>query len=351
MKKKINLLCFITLIIIQTVSGCSNTKSQKADVVKIIKTRTYFAKYEFNKLVIDKPAYSLGYDKTMGLDFSWLISHFDKYNNVVYFETLNIDQDGKERVTSRTTQSYYSPSTRKLALIKEVLDGGSFTTEYIRDNQGQLTQKIERSNSSILGKTLYSRNYTEQIITEERYNENNLHEKRTYYYDQPSLDPDKYIKMVEEGFGEENYIMEYNYERSYDNKIKVERYRYYKNGKTITDFTTSYSNYIEGKATQVIKEGYSGSESESGQLNDPIRILIEIKLNSFGDIIEFKSDVNNLIKKEHYDLLETISNKSIYNLSYTYNERKDWTKLILSINDSGLGNRYYIVTREIEYIE
>ncbi|MCX6253702.1 MAG: hypothetical protein NTV31_04405 [Bacteroidia bacterium] len=84
----------------------------------------------------------------------------------------------------------------------------------------------------------------------------------------------------------------------------------------------------------------------------PARTKIEIKLNSYGDIIEYKWVVKDLIDKVHYEsILEGLTYQFDYQLEYTYNEKKDWTKIIFKVNNIRPDVQEYIITREIQYID
>lgn len=340
----------ITVLILNfSISCISNSHPQS---VKIINTRAYSTKQEFDKFVINEPVYDLGYDKTMGMDFSWRTRHFDKYNNLIYIETFNQDKNGEEEITTRTTQEYYSPSERKLSLIEEKWnDEGLFTKEYIRNNKGQLLELKELTNNKLTNKTIFTYNLYGQCIKEEIFTENGLFESTTYDYQSTSPTADNIIKSVRERFGKEKTRRETTYERNNNNLVTKEIFKYYNNFRLATDVTTYYSDYEKKVATKITTEGFDGFLVPADQRVDNQKSTTEIVLNKFGDIIHYKYKSFRINDISNVTLLDQVGVTKDYQYEYTYNERNDWTKIILKVNLFPGKFDQFIIVREIKYLD
>jgi hypothetical protein len=292
--------------------GCRNTLITKDETVKIIKTKTYSTKPEFDKIVADKPEYNIGYDKTLGLDFSFSKKHFDKYNNVIYQEDFQLNNKNEEETIRTISYNFYSAKEEKLS--SEKLEGklyGEYNyTEYVRDEKGQLIEIRVQSLNKLQKKTICSYNDSGQRIKEEVYEENGLGETQLFFYDSPSLVKGNLIKLVRTGSINDNWKQEILYEYNKDNKISKQDRKYFEFGKLISDLTTEYYDYSGEIATKKIIESYDAPTTLSdGTIKDSrqYKSVIKISLNDNEDISEYTEEMGGLV--------------TTYKCDYTYNEK------------------------------
>lgn len=312
-------------------------------------TRAYKAQQEFDSLVIGEPEFSLGYDQTMGLDFSWRTMHFDKYNNIVYIETLSLDEKGNEKISSHTSQIYFSPREKKLDRVIEKMDfGGTNIKEYIRNQQGQLIELREFYNNELTQKTIYHHNSYGQRIKEETFGKNGLLKTISYFFNSPQDSSQYYAKSIFETVSENNKLsQETYYERDENYQLRKESFKSFTNNQLMTNLVYSYLDYNNGKATKIITEGFNKlSPTEEA---DTFQGIMHKTFNNIGDIIDFNYSTNSLNKRKSNNLLDDLVLRQNYRCQYTYNDKNDWIKIILTTKI--LQTDQYIITREIKYLK
>ena len=90
----------LTAIFFASLNNSQNI-SHENKVVKIIKTSTYSTKPNFDTIAIGEPIYSMGYER-LGIDFSWSIKYFDKYDNILKLERFRLGDTGVEIILETT---------------------------------------------------------------------------------------------------------------------------------------------------------------------------------------------------------------------------------------------------------
>ena len=321
---KIQLIIFAILM-----TSCNSNLKRNDSVVKIVKTKTYSTRKEFDKLVTDKPVYELGYDEKMGIDASWCLKQFDKFNNVLYQEDYFLKDNNEESILRKKTFEYYLPQEKELS--KSILyDKDEFVGTYIRNNIGQLTEIRNTVNDKLKQKTIYSYNNVGQRIKKEVFVENGLVELENYQFDFLSKQDGQIIKKTHQQLGEFNFYQEFEFEYNANHQVVKERKKNYEKGSLKSDVTKSFFEYVSDRAKRLEIEGYDGYYMNGVYKQFTINSHVIYMINLNGDIEKCQ------IHDEH---LTTIS------CEYTYNDRKDWTKAILQTNSA-----IYIVIREITYL-
>jgi hypothetical protein len=338
-------------------SACSRQTAQisEADesIVKVITTRAYTARNEFDKIVKDKPTTNMGYDESLGMDFGWSTKHFDRHGNVVYQEYFFQDETQKEVVFRKVTKKFYAPKEGKLEFAKAEGTGGEVTEQqYVRANDGRLEELRTIVKDELEEKSLHSYNSFGQRITIETFKQGGISEKKTYLYESTEFTATP-ISEIQEVYGDPNYRIEFSYERDESGRLVRLMKKYLESGQLKSDYTTSYSDYDGDIATTVIKEGYdSPSEwaDENGgvQKNPPYhyRKAVSIKLNENRDIVEYKANIEPL-QLHVEDKFTPGYVQQLYVCEYTYNDRQEWIELVFSPDRK----TKYIVSREIKYLD
>ena len=340
----------LSFAFISCLKNDSSESTSKQNISKVITTKAFTAKQEFDNLVEDKPALTMGYDRTLGMDFTWNTKHLDKFGNIIYQEDLNLNDKGEQEVYRKITKEYFDPEQRKLSRIfDESKIYGKTEEKYVRNDQGQLQEILKTRNEKLDEKTVYTYNEVGQRTKRELFKEAGIYEINLYIYDSPSLTDGNVKQETHKVFGDDGYTEELEYERTKDNKILKLRRKYFENEKLQSDVTTSYTAFIKDFPTMEVREGYdSPTTYTDGTViqSEPYRMTTKYALNDNGDIIEYKSIVERLTKAEKrsvfdFDLI------TIYKCDYTYNENKDWIKLIFSPEPK----IKYIISRDIKYLD
>lgn len=334
----------IPILLFMSIALCStkqdNDPGLNSNVTKIITSRTYCAKNEFDKVIKDEPCYNIGYDKTLGpnYDFSWNRKHFDGYGNAVYEEHFTLDKNGKEVVYMKTTRKYSNAKESKLELLKNEYTSSVSEEQYLRGKDDRLEELRKSIDGKLYEKYLFFYNEKDQRITMEKYQKNGLFEKTTYRYDSPSFTPSG--ETVEAYDDQDDYrpkqiVIEYERNEKHQD-TKVRKREYWKNDKRNSDLTTIFSNYIGDIPTKKVTEGYGSPPAYSdGRVAERTqdKWTTSISVDKNNNILEYRTSYLGLRGR-------------LYICEYKYNDRKDWIQLILT--DSKVK---YIITRDIKYIE
>ena len=310
-------------------------------VAKIVKVKTFSTKTEFDSLKLDKPAYNLGFDETIGMDFKWSTKYFDKSGNLLCQEDFHLNEKNEEEVDLKTLYEYSDRYKSKIKTIKKsswrIVD--STREEYIRDTTGRLNEIRSIEGGKLIEKTKFTYNSKGQKVKQELFAENGLVEKDEWTY--PTAHSMKPSTKSHEKFGEHGYKDEFNYEWMGDKQLVKVRKRYFENGVLLSDFTQSYYKYVGDEPTKIMFEGYDApTRNGDGTIvrGEPYKKTFFFLLNDNGDLTEYKSEVehdNNILG---FDLQPLV-----YKLRYRYNPQKDWTQIIADFGEQ------YIVIREITY--
>lgn len=347
-------------IVLMSQTLCTNNEKNKtldsSKIVKIVKTSAFTAKNEFDKLVPDEPVYDLGYDRTMGLDFSWRIKHSDEFDNILCLEKYRQNKKGEEEVLETVYNKYFSSSEGKLSNVKIDKIFGITEKKYNRNEEGVLMEIQTLENGKMDEKIICTYNEFGQKVKEEIYQESGLVKSFQYTYDIPSLSNGNIIKEIHHSIGKYKYRIEYDYYWSESNHLIKSKRKYYQDGKLLSDLVTHYESYVGNIATKEITEGYNlifdtlSREYIDEELIQQrlYRTTIDKSLNSYGDITKYirfskhiDQDGNEIKRSLLYDIGD------VYECEYTYNKRNDWIKVLLSVDPF----TKYIIIREITYID
>jgi hypothetical protein len=343
----------LATILLTFSSYCFSQTNPIADskVVKIIKTKAFSAKQNFDKLVVAQPAYDMGYDMTIGMDFSWSIKHFDKFGNIVKLISFMVDKYGVEKILETTNYSYYSPKEHKLSIVKTKGDLDLRKTNVIRDDEGKRIKEEMFLGAEMHEKKVYTYNETSQRIKEDLYRKNGIFETIEYTYDSPSLVNGKVILEVIRNF-KHNYTYEYFYSWSNEGELISRNFKHYENEILKAENITNYNSYINKIATEEVTV-----RSRTDDLSIKTTDIIERVLNEKNDIIKYSEtisivDVDINEQKSGIRLRYPIQDIKVYSCDYTYNKRGDWEKLLFSADNSiAEGNSSFLIFREIQYFE
>jgi len=347
---------FFLLIGIFIISLSCSDKSPKLipydnSIVKIIKTSAYEAENEFDEIVPGEPVYDLGYDRTMGLDFSWRIEHFDKYNNIIYKERFHLNDYGEEEVYGKVINEYYSLGEGKLS--KRIIDEYGITEiKYIRDEEGRVLEIQTINNDKLFEKTIYAYNESGQRIREEKFKKDGLDKIGEFYYNSEDKEG-KIIKEIHSWQKEiSKYTIEWNYEWYEDGLLYKSRKRCYEFGKVITDLFSQYENYHGAIASKESTTGFetpdailSGKSQEDAKYD--VDYSIERIYNNNGDLVRY-------IKSSEYCDDYITGEQSYpytiqdYRCEYIYNKKYNWIKAILF--PLPISTDSFIIIREIVYL-
>ena len=349
--------------------GCSQNESTKINInnniVKIITTRAYEANRKFEKLELGEPVKNLGFDKKMGLDWSWRKEYIDQYGNILRSETVDLPN---QKTNSKTVilKNYFQPDSHKLSSIKTFQIAESDTTslnfeQFIRNQSGQLIE-IQKSyfdfktkKDKIIEKVIFSYNKFGDKIKFETFENDGLKEKTEYVYDQTNIELRQLTKEVHESFGKFEFKEIFEYEkRKIDKTLKYNR-KYYENNKLLSSKNFILSDYKFDIPSITIIEGYDDINSTVEILPDGSKVNQKFdKPESFKSTILKKTDLNgnvieyDLVKQlfgEQYNELSNIHTN--YKCKYTYNDKRDW----IQIDFSPYNEVRYIIQREIEYLK
>lgn len=355
---------FLSVVLFSCTKNNPKMTPYNDSIKKIIITRTYTTKTEFNELKLNSPVYNgLGYDKSVGLELDWTINHLDKYSNIIYQEEFMYDTiTNREIVTRKVTNEYYSDKDHKLSKVTiDNLKFGFITKLYLRNNLGILIEINKFDGKHLNEKTVFYLNEINQRIKEEVYEKDGLSAVYNYVYDKPSLKDGKIIQetYVKYENPPNKFLSEWHREETdyiWDDsgKLNMTHIRYYQEGVKLSDYTTTYKDYIGDIASVVIKKGFENiflsrdknNKIDTSKFGPSFYSILKLDINEKGDISKVDSKVQYLSKSgapiNYYPILSlggTI-------VEYLYNERNDWIKLILT---SPLGEKY-ISTREIIYL-
>ena len=342
---------FIIASFLKIIFGCASKNqdslSNEEKVVKIIKTKAYTTRPDFDKLAIDRPTYDMGYDRTLGMDLSWGVQYFDKYGNILKWEKFKYDTTDDENIYKTIYYHYYNPQEKKLSLIKtDMGNWGSSEQKFIRNEDGRLVECITTTGSAMDEKILYSYNSSGKKIKKDVYEKEGKTESYEYVYDLPFKDSSNLVKEVCTNI-KRNYKTETEKKWSSDGKIILERYKVISAGKLITDMTFNYSKHVGEIPLEETRIGF-----QTVIVGDPtvVRQKIVRELNNNQDIVKYKmEELDEKGKVIQPTILKEISNIAMYRgheLKYTYNDKNDWVELLLSAH-----NQKYIIVRDIKYLD
>lgn len=341
---------------ILTILSCSHAdkgkEPNKSDASKIIITKAFSAKRHFDNWIEDKPAYNMGYDETITMDFSWNKRHYDKFDNVIYEERFSLNKDSSENIYRKTTFDYYDAKTGKLKQIQE--EGqfpGTIKKDFIRRSDGLLTEIKATNSDKLFEKTIFTYNEYGQRIKREVYKEDGLYEYNSYKYDNTSNDG-KLISERHEVFGDYNYREDFTYERNDANLILKMNRKYFEKNILKSELTTTYFDYKNEFATKIVEEGYySPTTWTDGTVveSTPHKKVITFQLNSNNDILSYTLQMieANSNPDEFSNKIKLQPLRVVYECDYKYNSNGDWTQLIFKVSK----NDIYIINREIQYLK
>jgi hypothetical protein len=286
------------------------------------------------------------------MDFSWSKRHYDQYENIIYEERFSLNKDSSEYIHRKITLDYYDAKTGKLnKIIEEGKFKGAIHKDYIRRNDGKLTEILTTNSGKLIEKTIVTYNEFDQRKKIEVYKENGLYEYNSYTYDNTS-DKAKLISERHEVFGDYNYREDFTYERDESDIILKTNRKYYEKNLLKSDLTMTYSDYKDKFATKIIEEGYySPTTWTDGRVveSPPHKKVVTYELNDKGDItsytlqmIETESNPDAYTSKIKLQPL-----KVVYECDYKYNAKGDWTQLIFKVSK----NDIYIINRDIQYLK
>ncbi|NWJ52970.1 MAG: hypothetical protein HXX14_19125 [Bacteroidetes bacterium] len=347
----------IFFVIISAIS-CKNTPppvQYNSNVVKIIKTKAFSLKKEFNEWVINKPEFysleGLG-DNRFHKDFTWSTKYIDLFNNVIYREKFVIDEKGNEKIFSKISYDYSNPKEHKISKITTIKShepmNDTLIEIYKRDVKGVL-QEVQNFNGIYLeNKTVFSYNDCGQNTKIEEFEKKGLKKEYIYKYDKPSLNEGKKISTIINWYKIDSinqYLSSKSTYEYYWNKKKQlikEHSRCWVQDVETENLEIKYSDFIEKKPTTITSDGIQGITYQidtHGQVSKDQHLpsmhrIEKITYNVKGDVISFRSNTNSFGGNWE--------NK----LEYTYNKKNDWVKIILSMGDDR-----YLITQDIKYID
>jgi len=332
--------------------SCNKKATEKPTIqnraLKVITTKVYQAKQEFDKLVQDKPIREIaGIFKNEV--YTWSTKHFDQYGNIIYQECLEPNETGEGRAFRKITKEYFDSSKGQLSrVIEETESWWTFEEKYIRNPQGRLQEKHVMINGRLDTKTIFTYNELGQKIKMEAYKENGLYEITIYTYDTNSLNKNNIVNEIHEVKGDYNYKEDITYKRDSNNHILNTERKYYEGGVLESEISTTYLDFVDGFATKVIRQGYYPPKKyTNGTItkSEPFKEENIYILNDNKDIIEY-STKRTTLSKEKGAFSSFAPSFPPNKYEYTYNDRNEWIKLFVKEMTAT-----YIINREIKYFD
>jgi hypothetical protein len=308
--------CFIGMLFLFIQVSCNQDYISNQDVsdnvAKIISTRSYEVITSEDNIEITKPyLFHPNSTRTYIQDYSWRITHYDMYNNVVYEAYLSLDDDGNEEIAQSTIYQYYSPDKNKRSKVIESESGREITIDYIRNSNGELMEVLSTNDSKKVNKTKIMYNNLGQRIREEQYQGSELKAITKYSYPSNSdLFPNYNLSVKING----NSRDEHAYVRRRDGKILQHTQSLYSADKLTLYYSDNRSYHSNGECKEII------SETDNG--------------NSLG------KQQKKITFNKHGNVIRNLSEEYIY----VYNSKGDWTK----VKFKGFGSKY-VCERDITY--
>ncbi|MEZ5007168.1 MAG: hypothetical protein R2753_03335 [Chitinophagales bacterium] len=353
------LIGLISVLLVFTIIGCLNRNGEIDNglVSKIITTKTYDAKIEFDSLVIGKPQTWLGYDETIGEDYSWSRKHFDKYNNLILEEKIRTKPNGEDEYETDKKYEYYN--FEKGALESVYDHWRNEREEIIRNESDDVLEIRKYEEDSLIEKSIIN-TINDSIKEVKSFKQNGLSSTITYIFNKINGE-NKTTFYKNEMIGSLETI---KYKYSFTGDLIKEISEKYDEGKLVRKSSVDYSDFVNDKPCLIISENYDIEERFFTRRNDDpstdevirphpfTRDTIYKTFDSYGNLKSFRKKSIDLdvdgkeIDKDFLDqFVEGLSGANSFELDYSYNDHDDWIKLILT---NGKGDKY-IVIRDIEY--
>jgi len=350
---------FVVACILSCRAESSSTRDtvEPSVVTKIVKTRTFSAKQEFENLVPFEPAPNLSLGPSSGftleMDLSWSNRYFDEHGNLVKHEKVSVDKAGNESIYA--TSEFFFSIPKDGQLEREIT--GDNEVLYFCDSLGRTTQIIKKYRDEIKEKVLLS--YSEstgELKRKEVFERDGLIESTDYFSDVINLIDSQRIL---------NHVDKYRIDREVQagvrgKKVKsIERkYNDLAGIKLISELVTEYDEYVGDTPTKETTSGFTSSVTTFGDgrseltFGNPSKTTILRELNERDDLVKYiqiyeQLEQTNEATSASKPLLEGNSpDVQVYTGFYYYNEYNDWVELILNT-----GGKKFIVKREITYVD
>jgi len=322
--------------------SCNTNINKEIEFSKIIKTRTFGTKQNFEKIVPDKPETFLGYDQTLKIDMEWANKYYDKYGNILKLERI-IARNGE--IFSTIIYKYYDAVKGK---IKEI-NYGSSKEEYNYNSNGKLLeiQTIDKNNE-ITDKIIFTYdNENGNLIKKKYYEIDKIKRQILFSFDENSkiyLEKDINLdrnyrtekSLKKDNLGNTNYEKVEIFENRENNKLSSIEYH-------LSNFLDSIPQKIRCKGfdTRITIDTNTGVETK--EKYEVEEFVIEKKFNSRNDIIEYS---NKSVSPKNNVWFDLARRNEKYTVNYTYNDKNDWIELLLDV-----GSDKYICQREIKYFK